>query len=224
MTAIQNITAASTNSSATSTALTAISSPQDLQNEFLTLLVTQMQNQDPLNPMDSSEVTSQLAQISTVSGIGQLNSTMQSLLSSMSAQQSVQAASLVGQGVMVSGNQLNLSNSNAVFGVSLPQAVTSMTVTVTDAAGNIVDQMDVGPQAAGTALMQWDGSTLSGGTAADGSYTVSVTASANGQSVTASTMSYGVVNAVTPGTGTSATSLNISGIGTVPLSAVQQIL
>ncbi|HUO44437.1 MAG TPA: flagellar hook assembly protein FlgD [Burkholderiales bacterium] len=211
----------STSAAAALNASTA-SSAQDLQNQFLTLLVTQMQNQDPLNPMDNSELTSQLAQISTVGGINQLNTTLQSLASNVGAQQSLQAAALVGHGVMVQGNQLSLSGGNAVFGVSLPQDVTSMVVTIKDGAGNVVDQMDVGAQSAGTVYLQWDGSTSAGGTASDGNYTFSVTASANGTSVTATPLSYGLVNGVTPGS--NGTALTVQGIGSVQLSNIKQII
>src|SRR5215467_5754674 len=78
-------------------------SSDDLQKRFLTLLVTQIQNQDPLNPMDNAQVTTQLAQLSTVSGIGQLNTTMQSLAASFSATQTLQSAALIGHNVMVAG-------------------------------------------------------------------------------------------------------------------------
>src|SRR5512143_4217969 len=79
-------------------------------NKFMTLLVTQLKNQDPLNPLDNAQVTSQLAQISTVSGIEKLNTTLQSLLQSTSDSQTTQAAGLVGHVVLVPGSGLQLSS------------------------------------------------------------------------------------------------------------------
>ena len=91
------------------------------QDRFLKLLVTQMKNQDPLNPMDNAQVTSQMAQLSTVSGIDKLNTTLQALSSSMTASQSLQAATMIGHGVLTPGSSLDLLNGVAIGGVQLPQ-------------------------------------------------------------------------------------------------------
>src|SRR3990167_8083696 len=80
------------------------STAADTQDRFLKLLVTQMKNQDPLNPMDNAQVTSQMAQLSTVTGIDKLNVTLQALSDSMASSQSLQAASMIGYGVLVPGN------------------------------------------------------------------------------------------------------------------------
>jgi len=79
------------------------------EERFLTLLVAQMKNQDPLNPLDNAQVTSQLAQLSTVSGIDKLNATLQTLAGSFAQAQSLQAAVLIGHDVLVEGNALALS-------------------------------------------------------------------------------------------------------------------
>src|SRR5579871_3896547 len=100
-----NSTAGATASSTPAPATNSLgaASASQLQNEFLTLLVTQMKNQDPLNPMDSSQMTSQLAQISTVQGVQDLNTSIQSLLSQISALQGVDTANLIGRNALVSG-------------------------------------------------------------------------------------------------------------------------
>src|SRR3546814_2899717 len=82
----------------------------DTQNQFLSLLVTQLQNQDPLNPMDNAEVTSQIAQLSTVNGITQLNNTLLALTGQMDVSQSMQAANLIGKGVLVPGTKVALGS------------------------------------------------------------------------------------------------------------------
>src|SRR5580693_3920451 len=96
-------------------ASTATDSAAAAQNQFLTLLVTQMQNQDPLNPMDNSQMTSQLAQLSTVSGIDTLNTTLQSLVGSYQTSQTLQATSMIGQNVFTPGNTMTLASGSAPF-------------------------------------------------------------------------------------------------------------
>jgi flagellar basal-body rod modification protein FlgD len=101
----------------------------------MTLLVTQMENQDPLNPMDNSQMTSQLAQLSTVSGINTLNTTLTSLLSSYQSSQTLQATSMIGQSVLVPGNTMTLASGSAPFGVNVTTASTDLTVAIKNAAG-----------------------------------------------------------------------------------------
>jgi len=199
------------------------STVSDQENQFLTLLVTQMQNQDPTDPMDNSEVTSQMAQLATVTGIDQLNTTMQSMVTSNQTSQSLQAANLIGQGVLAPGSSVNLSSSQGVFGVTLPQDVDDATVTISDSSGNTVASLDLGAQKAGTIPLSWDGAETDGSTAPDGTYTVSVKATVGTTSVTATPLQYGTVTSITTTAGQDAT-LNVSGLGAVNYSDVQEIL
>ncbi len=215
----------STSSTAAAAAAAAAAAPTAaaLQNQFMTLLVTQMQNQDPLNPMDNSQVTSQMAQLSTVSGINQLNSTVQALSASMATSQSLQATSMIGSTVLVPGNQLNLSSSQASGAVELTQAADSVTVTISDSSGNVVNTLQLGAQtAAGDVSFQWNGTNSAGATVPDGSYTFSATAMSGTTQSSPTTLSYGVVNNV--GLTSSGTTLGMGTLGNVPLSSVQQIL
>src|SRR5215204_242231 len=98
-----------------------------LQDRFLKLLVTQMKNQDPLNPLDNAQVTTQLAQISTVNGIEKLNATIEAMASSFTSGQSLQAATMIGKDVLVPGSTLQLAGSS-VFGVELAQAADQVKV------------------------------------------------------------------------------------------------
>ncbi len=197
-------------------------SPAELQDRFLTLLVTQMKNQDPLNPLDNAQVTSQLAQLNTVTGIAKLNTTLEAMAASIGAQQGVQAAALVGHGVLVPGSTIALAGGNGVFAVDLPQDAGSVVVTIKNAAGKVVHTTDVGPQKTGTAILQWDGATDAGTTAPDGNYTYSVAANASGKAVSATALSYGRVSAVMPGA--DGARLNVQGVGNVPLADVRQII
>jgi flagellar basal-body rod modification protein FlgD len=192
------------------------------QSMFLTLLVAQMKNQDPLNPVDNSQVTTQLAQISTVDGIQQLNTTMQSMSTSMDSTQAVQGAALAGKQVLATGNSLALSQGQGIGGFQLTQAVDNLNVTITNASGAVVRHVAMGPQQAGVNSFAWDGTTDAGQAAADGTYTYQIQATAQGQDVPVTSLSYGLVNGVSRDA--SGFSLNIGGLGARTLDQVMQIL
>jgi len=215
--------AASGSSSSTSGGLSGTESATTLQNNFMTLLVTQMQNQNPLNPMDNSQVTSQMAQLSTVSGIGQMNTSLTSLMNSMQASQSMQAANLIGKSVVVPGNAVSLSSGAGQFGVQLDQAASSVKAVITNAAGVTVDTMDLGSMPSGVSAVNWDGKTSSGGVAPDGQYTFKLSAANGTTAVNATALSVGLVNSVSTG-GTAGTQLNIPTLGAVNYSSVLQII
>ena len=196
------------------------SSTASIQNQFLTMLTAQLQNQDPTNPMDNAQITSQMAQLSTVDGVNQLNTTLTALTSSM---QTSSAASLIGHGVLVSGSSLNLASSQAVGGVTLTNPADSLQVTIKDAKGNTVQTLNLGAQkAAGAVPFTWDGSTAAGTTAPDGSYTFTAQAVSAGVSSSPATLAYGTVNAVTPGA--SGATVTVGNLGGFALSAIQQVL
>lgn len=207
--------------SGTSTATTTTSAAQDTQDRFLKLLVTQMQNQDPLNPMDNSQVTSQMAQLSTVSGIDKLNTTLQAMSSSFAASQSLQAAGMIGRSVLAAGSGLSLQGGAAAGGFNLALSADHAVVTIKDAAGNTLHSMDMGAQQAGNVMFQWDGVTDSGATAASGTYTFAVNATQGGQKVDATTLALGMVNSVS--LGSSGVTLNTDALGSVDVTTVKQI-
>lgn len=198
------------------------SSTAKTQNTFLTLLVTQMKNQDPMNPMDNAQVTSQMAQLSTVNGIDQLNTTLQALSGSITTNQSMQAAAMIGHGVLSPGNSLGLANGAGIGGVNLAQSASNVQVAITDTSGNPVTTLNLGAMSAGVQSWQWDGKNSLGVAVPSGSYNFSVTATQGGNKVTATALAYGVVNGVTPGT--NGASLNVGASSVVALSQVQQIL
>lgn len=215
----------STSSSAATTAAAATATSQlaATQDRFLTLLVTQLQNQDPLNPMDNSQVTSQMAQLSTVSGINQLNSTVQALSASMTTSQSLQATSMIGHAALVPGNQVSLASGQGIGAVELTQPADKLTVTISDSNGNLVRTLQLGSQsAAGVANFQWDGTDNTGTTVADGNYTFSATATLGSSNSTPTTLSYGTVGSVA--LTSSGPTLGMGTLGEVALSAVRQIL
>ena len=192
-----------------------------LQDRFLKLLVTQMKNQDPLNPLDNAQVTSQLAQISTVSGIDKLNATLNSMSSSFLASQSLQASGLIGHAVLAPGNSMLLQGGGAA-GMDLSQAADQVTVTIRDSAGQIIKTISMGAQEAGIHSFPWDGSTDTGGHAKDGAYTFQVAAVQGGKQIDAQALGVGVVKSVS--LGGSDLQLNTIGLGAVSVGQVKQIL
>jgi flagellar basal-body rod modification protein FlgD len=116
-----------------------------------------MQNQDPMNPMDNAEITSQMAQISTVTGISALNDTMTSMSSQMLQMQTLQGASLVGRQVLVEGDDLYLSEEGkTAAGFELDSAADAVSVTIKDANGKVLDTVDLGAQDAGRHSFTWE--------------------------------------------------------------------
>jgi flagellar basal-body rod modification protein FlgD len=197
-------------------------SSADQQSKFLTLLVAQMKNQDPLNPVDNAQVTSQLAQISTVDGIERLNSTMKTIVGSNESTQAVQAASLAGRQVLVTGNALTLSGGKAFAGFELAQAVDSLKISITDASGATVHEVDMGAQPAGIHAFEWDGATDSGNTSADGGYTFKLKAIAQGQNVDVTALAAARVDGVSRGS--DGLSVSVGTLGSRTLDQVRRIM
>lgn len=192
------------------------------QDRFMKLLVTQMQNQDPLNPMDNAQVTSQLAQLSTVTGIDKLNSTLESLMGSYQTSQSLEAANLIGHGVLAAGSNITLSDGKGLMGVEFPQAVDGSTVTIKDASGSVVQTLDLGAQNAGTLPLLWDGTKADGTKAADGNYSFTVNSTLAGIATQSNPLQFGVVTTVS--TGSDGVNINVPGLGAVKFTDIRQIL
>ncbi len=191
------------------------------QDRFLKLLTTQLKNQDPLNPMDNAQMTSQLAQISTVDGIEKLNATLSQLLSSSADSEALQAAALVGHQVIIAGNGLNLTDAGAVGGVELAANADQVAVTIKDANGIVMNTLNLGKLDAGVHNFVWDGKTDAGVQAANGNYSISVAATQGANNVTATALQLaGVQNINRSSLGVS---LNLGALGLVTLNDIKQI-
>ena len=216
-----------TTSSDSTSALGALTSKTassaDTEQRFLKLLVTQLNNQDPLNPLDNAQLTSQLAQMSTVSGIEKLNSAFQSMLAQSGSSQVLQSASMIGRTVLVPGSELALKKGTDVpFAVEMPQSADAVKVTVTNAAGNTVRSFDLGSLPQGVKTLSWDGLNNTGVSVADGSYTVNVVATRSDAKVAASALTYSSVTSVSQGA--SGVALDLASGGKAALSDVRLIL
>jgi flagellar basal-body rod modification protein FlgD len=192
------------------------------QDRFMKLLITQMKNQDPLNPLDNAQVTSQLAQLSTVSGIDKLNATMNALMGSFQANQSLQAAGMIGHAVLVPGNSVALVESKALLGVEVTEPADTLELTIRDGNGKAIRKMDLGAQQPGVYPLHWDGKTDSGATAADGKYTFEVAATRGSEKSKAAPLSFGEVTSVT--TGAQGVKLDLRNFGAASLADIRQIL
>jgi flagellar basal-body rod modification protein FlgD len=202
-------------------------------NKFMTLLVTQLKNQDPLNPLDNAQVTSQLAQLSTVTGVNKLNTTLESLKASYQSSEAMQATNLIGHGVLVEGNYANLQSGKSILGVQLGSAADKVQVIITDPrTGKDVQVMDLGAQKAGTIPLAWDGvpdatkldSSGNPVTLADGKYSFRVVATRGTDTLTDATgLSFDSVASVTTG-GTDGVKLNLPVKGAVAMSDIKQVL
>ena len=196
-------------------------SASDAADRFMTLLITQMRNQDPLNPLDNAQITSQLAQINTVSGINKLNDSVGALSASIGASQSLQAVALVGHSAMVPGDKLELAGGKGTGGFSLPSAAEGVTVTIKDASGTVVRTMTLGAMKPGVSTFAWDGKTDAGGSAKEGVYSFSVAGVAAGKPVTADTLIQGKVLGLA--SGPNGLQLNLGQVGRFDLSQVVEI-
>jgi len=208
----------------TGTAATNTNDPNSVasqQDTFLKLLVTQMQNQDPLNPMDNSQMTSQIAQLNTVQGINKLNSTVAALQTQLQASQNLQSTSFIGRTVLAPGSNLSLTNGSAQMGVDLTSASDSTMVQIKDVGGNVVRTFGIGAGVAGTNQITWDGKNDAGQTMPDGQYKFAVSASANNQQVQAATLAYSLVNSVSMSS--TGVKLNTNHSGDVDVNSVRLV-
>jgi flagellar basal-body rod modification protein FlgD len=133
------------------------------ESRFLKLLVAQMQNQDPMNPLDNAQVTSQMAQINTVSGIERLNSTVAGLNGQLVHLQALQGVTLVGRDVTVAGNRLSVADGIGVGGFELSAPADSVRVEVLNAAGHVADTLDLGAQGVGRQSFTWPAGSVADG-------------------------------------------------------------
>lgn len=189
------------------------------QDRFLKLLVTQLQNQDPLSPMDNAELTSQIAQINTVTGIATLNTSVQSLSGQFLQMQSLQGAALVGKDVIVPGNKLDIDTTTgtAQGGFELTSAADAVKVEIMSPAGRVLDTVNLGAQSSGMHSFDWAAGTY------DNSANLSfrITATNGGTALTSTALMRDKVDAVSTADG--GLVLELDRAGSVPYSTVRAI-
>jgi flagellar basal-body rod modification protein FlgD len=219
MVAAVSSTAASTATSSTTGTTTA----QEQTDRFMKLLVAQLNNQDPMNPMDNAQMTSQIAQINTVSGIQDLNTTMKSIATQFGAMQSMQGAGMIGHTVQADGNTLAMdSSSGSPVGsgaFNITSDASSVTVKVMSPGGQLLDTINLGAATAGNHNFKWTPKNYSG----TGNPTFSISANQGSQAVTSSTFLQDTVTSVSTDTTTGMLNLSLKGGSTVAYSAVKSV-
>jgi flagellar basal-body rod modification protein FlgD len=202
-------------------------------DKFMTLLVTQLKNQDPMNPLDNAQLTSQFAQLSTVTGVNKLNTTLETLKSSYQSSEALQATNMIGHGVLVEGNFATLTGGKSIMGVELATAADNVQVIISDPrTGKDVQTINMGPQAAGTLPLTWDGVSDAAPLDADGkrlplkdgNYSFRIVATRGDETLTdAKALAFDVVNSVTT-SAKDGVKLNLPTKGVVQMADVRQIL
>jgi len=213
------MTVAATSSSSASTASAAITptSAAGTQTQFLKLLTVQLQNQDPLSPMDNAQLTSQIAQINTVSGIATLNTSVQGLSSQFLQMQTLQGAALVGKNVIVPGSGIDIAAGVGQGGFSLTSAADAVKVDIVNGAGKVIDSFNLGAQSAGVHSFDWASGTYD----KTANLTFKITATSGATALTATPLMRDTVNAVSASGSTLQLQLNRA--GTVDYSTVVAI-
>lgn len=204
------------NGTAASAATAAANDPGS-QDRFLKLLVTQLQNQDPLSPMDNAQLTSQIAQINTVTGIATLNTSVQGLSSQFLQMQTLQGASLVGKNVIVPGNKVDIANGVGQGGFELSTPADAVKVEVLSPAGQVIDTLNMGAQSSGVHGFDW----AAGSYDNTGNLSFRVTATSGATPLSAIALMRDTVNAVSASG--SALQLQLARSGTVDYSTVKAI-
>jgi flagellar basal-body rod modification protein FlgD len=212
-------TSATATSSASAVAKTAGQTSADAQQDrFLKLLVAQLNNQDPMNPMDNAQMTSQMAQINTVSGIQQLNETMKSMASQFASMQVMQGAAMIGHDVMVQSNTLSIDAGKAKGAVDLVGDASSVTVQILTPGGQLLDTLSLGAKTAGRHAFEWDASSYKD----VASPVFKVVASSGKQAVAATALAQDTITSISSSNGTM--NVQLKGRPAVTYDAIQAIL
>jgi len=209
------------------TALSSSASPgSELgQDEFLKLMTTQLQNQDPFEPMDNGEFLSQIAQFGTVNGITDLKDSFSGFANSMQSNQALQAANLIGHGVLAETDSGTLTSNGIMQGaVELSSYSPNVAVNIYDRTGQLVNRLDLGEQLSGTVPFAWDGTTFGGTRASAGEYRMEVEVVEGSQTFVYPTLMYGKVDSLSLGSVGEELNVEIQGLGQIPFSQINKIL
>ncbi len=194
------------------------------QKDFLKLMTTQLQNQDPFKPMENGDFIAQLAQFGTVSGIEDVRTELQNLSGSLVSNQAMQAAGMLGRDVLVPTNQAVLASGGTVNGaVDLPNSVAAMNIGVYSQNGQLVKSIGMGSQSPGMVTFSWDGLATDGSVAPPGRYEIRAEATNGGINSAYEVLLADTVQSVSLPSGGRSLTLELNGLGAVDFSQVRQI-
>lgn len=194
------------------------------QEDFLELMITQLRNQDPFQPMESGEFLGQLASFGTVDGIRELQESLSQMSSALTSNQALQAASLLDREVLFATDRMAFDGEHAVSGaVELPSSATEVSVGVYDASGQLLRRIDLGTQPGGLVEFSWDGRDESGRPVAAGTYELRAEARSGSLAEAVQVLGRATVENVTLGSAGEPLTIGIRGLGDVDFARVRQI-
>lgn len=199
------------------------------QEDFLTLMLTQLKHQDPFKPMDPAQQVGQLAQFSSVSGISEMNKQISSLTNSLRGNQVLDGAALIGRGVIATGNQIYLPEAEEGVArgpqglVDVPTGASSVQLVVKDAAGALVRTQNL-ENTKGLQAFSWDGTTNAGTAAEAGGYKIEVIAKVGDKNVSLTTSVAAHVSSVALDPATGGLRLDTDSLGEIDMSSVERVL
>ena len=192
------------------------------QADFLKLMTAQMQNQDPFNPTDNTQMVAQMAQFSSLAGISEMSSTLKAIADKLGATSVSDATAYIGRTVLTPGTTAYGRTTGGLAGaVELDADATKVGITISDASGAVLHSATLGAQSAGTVGYDWDGKLADGSDAGNGPFTVNVLAQNAGKAVTAHNLVWAPVESVSTTSG--AAVLTLPGLGQVPVTAVRKV-
>lgn len=195
------------------------------QEDFIKLMTTQMNHQDPMKPMDNGQFLSEMAQFSTVSGLKEIKDSFNNLANSLKSSQALQASSMVGRKVLIPGSMSTFSEGTPMkAAVELDANVSNLKVGIMDDKGALVKEINLGNKAAGVAHFSWDGMLSADKKAMSGNYSIRAIADVDGKSESLKTLISDTVQSVSLGTGGQGVSLTLANAGSAGLADVKEIL
>lgn len=198
---------------------------QDMgKQDFLTLFTAQLQNQNPLEPVKNEAFVAQLAQFSQLEALTNMQGSLDTFVTSMSAERMLGGASLIGKKVAMNDAPTLLTSGGSITGsIDLPEGASGIQINVMDSKGRLVQELIAGPQAPGTVPIAWDGKDAANNPAPTGLYTLSATAVVGGQTTTIGVSTLSTVRAITTNPGDGSVSVEVDGGKTMLLSDVKRV-
>ncbi|MCW8407764.1 flagellar hook assembly protein FlgD [Legionella sp. PATHC035] len=194
------------------------------QQDFLRLMVAQIQNQDPMQPQVNGEFLSQLAQFSTNDGVTKMQESLQQMATSLQSNQALQASALVGRKVLVNSNTLQLgAEGDSKAAVDIPPGLSNLSASIYSDTGELIKTISLGQPTPGFFQFSWDGTGGDNNRVKEGKYKVDVHAVYGGKEVSLKTMTSANVDSVSLGQNGEGLKLNVAGVGPISLDQVRQI-
>ena len=195
------------------------------QEDFIKLMTTQMNHQDPMKPMENGDFLSDMAQFSTVSGLKEIKDAFNGLATSLKSSQALQASSMVGRTVLVPGSMSTFSEGTPMkAAVDLETNIADLKISIMDDKGALVKEIDLGNKAAGVTHFSWDGMLAQDKKAMSGNYSIRASGMVDGKTESLSTLISDTVQSVSLGTGGQSVSLTLANAGSAGLADVKEIL